>query len=83
MAMGMNNFDAIVFLQQFNNGYPMTIRDIAAAFYVVDPNKKGDGGDKIATIECHNTKGTPAGRAGVLGGESRTVCDKPEFKIKR
>ena len=82
MALGMSNFDAIVFLQQFNNGYPMTIKDMAAAFYVVDPGKKGDGGDKIATIECHNSIGVP-GRTGVVGADDPKLCDKPEFLVKR
>lgn len=79
----MNNFDSIAFLLQFNDGYPMTIDDMAKAFYVVDEYKKGDGADKIATIECRNDHGVPAGRAGVVGGDSSKVCDHPEFKIKR
>jgi hypothetical protein len=83
MAMGMNNFDAIVFLQQFNDGYAITIKDMAAAFYVVDPEKQDDGSDKIATIVCHNSKGVAAGRAGMLGADSSKVCANPEFKIKR
>ena len=83
MALGFNNFDAIVFLQQFNNGYPITIKDMAAAFYVIDPDKKGDGGDKIATIECHNSKGVPAGKAGIVGADDPKLCNKPEFLIKR
>lgn len=83
MALEMNNFDAIVFLQQFNDGYPMSIKEIAAAFYVVDETKKGDGNDKMATITCHNEKPVSAGRAGAVGGHSPKVCDKPEFKINR
>ena len=79
----MNNFDAIVFLQQFNNGYPMTIKDMAAVFYVIDPSKKDDGSDKIATIQCHNTDMVNGGHAGVQIGDKPNVCDKPEFTIKR
>ena len=82
-VFGMNNFDAMVFLQQFNDGYPMTIKDMAAAFYVIENEKKGDGGDKIATINCHNFKGVAAGKAGVVGADSHKVCDKPEFLVKR
>ena len=70
IAIGLKNFDAIIFLQPFNDGYPITIKDMAAAFYVVDPEKQGDGGDKIATIECQNSKGVTAGRAGILGVDS-------------
>ena len=54
MALGLNNSDAIVFLQHFNDGYAMTIKDMAPAFYVVDTDKEGDGNDKIATIECRS-----------------------------
>ncbi|KAL9602195.1 MAG: hypothetical protein Q9179_002621 [Wetmoreana sp. 5 TL-2023] len=83
MALGFNNFDAIIFLQQFNDGYAMTIKDMAAAFYVVDPDKEGDGSDKIATIECNNSKGVPGGRAGTVGKDSPKLCNDPHFLIKR
>ena len=83
MAMGMNNFDAIVFLTQFNLGYAMSIKDMVAAFYVVDDTKPNDGADQIATIECHNKKGKALGRAGTIGGDSPKVCDNPTFSIKR
>ena len=56
MALGMKNFDAIVFLQQVKNGSPMTLKDIAAAFCIIVLDKSGDGGDKIARIDCHNSK---------------------------
>ena len=81
--MGFDNFDAIVFLQQFNNGYPMTIKDMAAVFYVIDPTKNGDGNDKIATIDCHNSKGVPGGKAGIVGADNPKLCNHPEFLIKR
>jgi len=80
MAMGMNNFDAIVFLTQ---GYAMSIKDMVAAFYVVDDTKLNDGADQIATIECHNKKGKALGRAGTIGGDRPSVCDNPTFSIKR
>ena len=83
LALGFDNFDAIIFLQQFNDGYAMTIKDMAAAFYVTDPEKPDDGGDKIATIRCHNSKGIAAGKAGIVGADSPKVCNKPEFLIKR
>ena len=83
MAMGMNNFDAIVFLTQFNQGYAMTIKAMAAEFYVVDDTKRGDGADKIATIECHNNKGVPAGRAGIVGADNPKLCNHPTFSVKR
>ena len=83
MAMGMNNFDSIVFLTQFNRGYAMSIPEMAAAFYVVDETKPGDGGDKMATITCHNNKGTPAGRAGIIGADNPKLCNNPAFAINR
>ena len=83
MGLGLNNFDSMVFLEQFNGGYPMTIKDMAAHFYVVDENKKGDGSDKMATITCHNFKGTPAGKAGIVGADNPKWCNKPVFAINR
>ena len=79
----MNNFDAIAFLQQFNDGYAMTIKDIAPAFYVVDPERKGDSDDRIAIIKCRNKKGVQSGKAGVLGRDDPKLCANPEFKINR
>ncbi len=61
----------------------MTIKDMAAAFHVVNENQKGDGDDKIATIECYNIPPLVAGREGPMGGDDPKVYDKPEFKIKR
>ena len=83
MAMGMDNFDAIVFLTQFNQGYAMSIPEIAAAFYVVDETKPGDGSDKMATITCHNNMGTPAGKAGIVGADPPHECDNPVFALNR
>ena len=83
MALGMNNFDAIVFLQQFNAGHAMTIKEMAQAFYVVDEKKAGDGDDKIATIVCHNSLGTQVFKGGIVGQDKHSVCNKPEFNIKR
>ena len=83
MAMGLDNFDAIVFLTQFNQGYAMSIPEIAGAFYVVDETKPGDGSDKMATITCHNKKGVLAGKAGVIGADPTNVCDNPVFALNR
>ena len=82
-VLGFENFDAITFQIQYNLGYPMTIPDIAKAFYVIDPDKKGDGDDKIATIKCNNKKGSPAGRAGIIGGDNPSLCNHPTFAINR
>lgn len=83
MALGFNNFDSIAFLTHFNDGYAMSIKDMAATFYVIDENKPGDGNDKIATITCHNKIGIPAVKGGVIDGDKGDVCDDPEFKLNR
>lgn len=61
----------------------MTIKDMAAAFYVIDPDKPGDGSDKVATINCHNSKGSHGGLAGIVGADNPTLCNHPEFLINR
>lgn len=83
MALGMNNFDSIVFLINFNSGYAMSIPDMANSFYVIDESKPGDGSDKVATITCHNNKCVEAGKAGCIGGDPPEVCDNPTFAINR
>ena len=77
----MTNFDAMVFLINFNAGYAMSIPEMAKNFYVADPLKPNDGNDKIAVINCHNDRCTPAGKAGCIGGDSPKVCNKPTFKV--
>ena len=72
MALGMMNFDAVAFLLQFNDGFPMTIPEMAKHFYVIDDRKNGDGKDKMAIIDCHG------GRA-----DGFFQCMKPEFKLNR
>ena len=49
-AFGWDNFDPVVFLLQFNDGRPMSIPDMAAAFYIADPHNPNDGVDKMAVI---------------------------------
>lgn len=83
MAMGMNNFDSIAFLTQFNEGYAMTIKAISKEFHVVDEHKEGDGGDKVATIKCHNSKGVPGPRGTTFGADSPKQCNDPTFHINR
>lgn len=71
MALQMTNFDAVLFLSQFNDGYPMTIPDIAKNFYVID-DRKHDGKDKMAIIDCN------MGR-----GDGYFQCLTPSFKLNR
>ncbi|KAK4695152.1 hypothetical protein P7C71_g2545, partial [Lecanoromycetidae sp. Uapishka_2] len=79
--LGMTNFDAIVFLINFNAGYAMSIPEIAQNFYVADPTKPNDGSDKVAVINCNNNKCTTAQKAGCIGGDSPKVCNNPTFKV--
>ncbi len=64
------------------SGYPMSIKDIAAAFYVIDPTKKGDGDNEVATIDCNNKYGAPA-KDRLIGGDNFLLCNHPTFAIKR
>ena len=83
MALGFNNLDSIALLIYFNDGYARSIQDVAPKFYVVDGNKAGDGSDQIATITCHNKKGTAPGKAGMAGGDKGNICDNPAFQLNR
>jgi hypothetical protein len=82
MALGMSNFDTIVFLTQFNAGYAMTIPEMAKNFYIIDENKKGDGADQMATISCHAKQCNNPIR-GCLTGTDITQCEDPTFAINR
>ena len=83
LALGMNNFDSIAFQINFNDGYAMTIPEIAQNFYVIDDQKEGDGADKIATISCNNKKCIKGGRIGCAGGDDKKLCNHPTFAIHR
>ena len=82
-ALGLHNFDAIAFLLYFNLGYAMSIKEIAAAFYVIDPTKSGDGDDKVATINCNNRAAQEAGKGGLITADPPSLCNHPTFSINR
>ncbi|KAI9676942.1 MAG: hypothetical protein M1817_006781 [Caeruleum heppii] len=76
-----NNFDSIAFLLEYNNGYAMSIPEMASAFHVVWPENGGvDGIAHTATISC---KG--AGNAWWSNPENPDFmgCGDPQFAIKR
>ncbi|KAI9676003.1 MAG: hypothetical protein M1817_000746 [Caeruleum heppii] len=75
-----NNFDSIAYLTQFNEGYAMTIPEMANTFFVMDKDNKG--ADKIATIDCQNRRGN-ANAYGSWGAEDKNKCNHPKFSIKR
>ena len=83
-ALGWDNFDAVAFQHHFNEGFPMTIKDTADAFYVLDDWKLthgGDGQDKVATIKCDPV---PQERNhDPLVSDAAKFCENPDFSIKR
>ena len=75
VTLGLNNFDAIALLIQFNDGYPITIKELAAAFR---------SQDKIATFECHNKpRAGPFGKEQIYTGDDPTLCVAPTYAIDR
>lgn len=81
-ALGLNNFDAIAFLLRFNEGYPMSIPDMANAFHVIDPMIVGDGDDAPATIDCRNKPQRQLPDGSFLGDDP-DLCMHPLYAIKR
>ena len=79
-----NNFDSIAFLIQFNEGYAMTLPEIANSFYNVDdPNGGGgDGSNQMAIIKCNNKKGH-ANAFGGWPGDDMSKCNHPSFQLNR
>ncbi|KAI9673996.1 MAG: hypothetical protein M1817_002202 [Caeruleum heppii] len=74
-------FDAFIFMIHYNEGYAMSLPDIAKVFYV-KPSSAGrdDGADKIATIDCN----VPRDRGRFSGPTSPPKkCIKPTFALKR
>ena len=83
-VFGWNNFDSVVFLIHFNEGYAMTLPEIANSFYNVDdPNNRGsDSSNQIATLRCNNKKGT-ANAFGGWEGDDPGRCNRPTFQLNR
>ena len=83
LVFGWNNFDSIAFLINYNQGYAMTLSEIATSFYNVDdPANKGKGTQQIATIKCNNNPG----RANAFGGwqgDDPSKCNRPTFQLNR
>lgn len=78
-----DNFDSTAFLIQYNEGYAMTLPEIANAFYDInDPKNSGDGSNQIATINCNNKKGMQ-NRWGQSLGDDMSKCNHPSFQLNR
>ena len=80
-SLKWDNFDPIAFLLQYNNGYAMSLPEIATAFYIVDSSKPGDGADRIATITCQQQR-SGCTRFSCPGADP-SVCGKATFKLNR
>lgn len=81
LAFKWDNFDPIAFLLQFNDGFAMTLPEIASAFYIVDPSKPNDGADKMATITCK----PPARDCNHFNcpGVKKNLCGTATFALNR
>ena len=75
LALKLSNFDSIALFIHYNEGYAMTIKDLAAAF---------GSPDKLATYECHNKPRVipPNPRLSPTGGDPK-LCVNPTFHIDR
>ena len=91
-ALGMENYDAVYFFLKFNQGYPMSIPDIAKAFTMLDAPPSGNsiqttviGGslaaNAVASIECNNKPGALSKYG--WEGDKPTLCNHPTFSINR
>ena len=85
LVFGWNNFDSIAFLIQFNQGYAMTLPEIANSFYDLDDpknNDHSDGSTQMTTIKCNNKKGT-SNAFGSWEGDDPSKCNHPTFQLNR
>lgn len=82
MSLKLDNFDAIVFLIHVNQGYPMSLKEIAAAFTVVDIKRNDvDSNKHIAAINCNN-RGQRNTKYGPVGDDP-DLCNHPTYTINR
>ena len=83
LVFGWNNFDSVAFLIQYNQGYAITLPELANYFYNIDdPANTGDGSDQIATMRCNKKKGT-ANAFGGWEGDDPSQCADPSFAFNR
>ena len=83
LVFGWDNFDSVAFLIQYNEGYAMTLPELASQFYNIDdPKNSGDGSNQIATIKCNNKPGH-SNAFGGFDGDDTTKCNHPTFQLNR
>ena len=76
-----DNFDAVAFLLTYNDGYPMSIPDMAAAFFVIKSGiNDADGTSKVATVTC-NSQSICVDPLNCASTENE--CSTPTFAVKK
>ena len=84
MMFGWESFDAAAFLLQCNNGYAITIPDMAACFAVQSTaSGKLVGASQYATINCNNRDAAQTLHGVAEGAFDPSLCQSPEFKFDR
>ena len=84
-----NNLEAVSFLLQYNQGYAMTMTDLAAAFNGSVVNYSTTPGNGIVSILCQNHKPQPclhqvcgtSSNPGEVSDEDTSKCNTPKFVI--
>lgn len=75
-------YDAGLFLMQYNQGFPMSIEEMAPWFKIASPGHPSDTADQIAVIDCHN-KWAPSTNEVNGPRPDRDFCTKPTYSINR
>ena len=88
LTMKWEYFDAVAFLLWANQGFPMTIPDIATAFGNASSFDKNVNASTVAQITCGNVVGSHLGspdRAGQVewSNTDNNLCNTPKFHLNR
>lgn len=76
-----DNFDSVAFMLAYNDGYPMSIPDMAAAFFVINSGiNDADGTGKVATVTC-NSQSICLDPRNCVSTENK--CTTPTFAVKK
>ncbi|KAI9826639.1 MAG: hypothetical protein M1832_006235 [Thelocarpon impressellum] len=80
-AFGWDNFDPVVFMIRYNEGYAMAVPDMAKAFCVAPASPLyGECKDAIATVRCHNRRPCNMYSCDMV---SDRWCMAPTFELRR
>ena len=86
LTMDWEYFDAIAFLLWANEGFPMTIPDIAAAFGNATSFDKNINASAVAQITCGNQVTShiiPSREGPTYSGTDNLACTTPKFHLNR